>query len=170
MQHSLSGTSSCALNQAQDGICVLHFFQQGRPIPCSGTGLRTSKKLVRTPVPPPMDGPQRGLRNVESVTGRPTYGSHVRMICTGYWFSEQRAKAFEKVMHKNAIWSPKPCSTRTRNPGPSTETACEGQKRAATLCGTFSKACSTLFRMFSILSSVHGWAAATKTWRIKCCT
>ncbi len=107
MQHSLSGTSSCAQNQAQDGICVLHFFQQGRPIPCSGTGLRTSKKLVRTPAPPPMDGPQRGSRNVESVTGRPTYGSHVRMICTGFWFSEQRAKVFEKSHAQKCHLEPK---------------------------------------------------------------
>ena len=107
MQHSLSGTSSCAQNQAQDGICVQHFFQQGRPILCSGTGLRPSEKLVRTPAPPPMDGPQRGSRKVESVTGRSTYGSHVRMICTGYWFSEQRAKAFENSCAQKRSLEPK---------------------------------------------------------------
>ena len=55
--HLHPGTPSRAQKRPLKAICVQHYFRQGRPPPCSGTGLRPSEKLVRSPAPAPKDGP-----------------------------------------------------------------------------------------------------------------
>ena len=57
--HLHPGTPSRAQKRPLKAICVQHYFRQGRPPPCSGTGLRPSEKLVRSPAPAPKDGPHK---------------------------------------------------------------------------------------------------------------
>ncbi len=131
---------------------------QGRPIPCSGAGLRPSKKLVRSPAPAPMDGPHKaGTEGCSVSTGiekscaqkRPQNAITVQQSHLGTP-SHARNRPLEGKSVQHSHLETSSCARNRPH-------------KAISVQHFFQHV------LFPLLQNADRPAAA-KTWRLKCCT